>query len=380
MEGLKVERVRSFICDPAAMGAQQDIADVAGGDAKEKVFIRPANDKCHFHLFYKNASGQETPITRRSGGYILAQAIALDDGTRVICASDTIHTGAPDGQPNERLSQQVPIRCWAGTGRRFVSGDPVVPGHPEYAAWIKGLEPHPTKPETYLVTWIRDFSFQFLNMSDAGRPPTDGTYGTTFSVKNKKLVIGNTTKLADTTMQGSGTVTVTTGELSEEEIAALLNLSTEPEPATAAAPAPEEKVSAEPVAMAGTPVAGTLKGAPFKMDSARLKSSILEIRQGEEFIADASVKIFLFGKGKKPDGQRITVDESTRPGSDSPHLHVGRKPPGKKTPMTDILMSGYEMTLQFGQRSGNKLPGTIELSLPERYQTTIKGDFVAELK
>ena len=201
LEGLKIKRVRSFICRAPDMGSQQDVADIAGGDEKEKVFIRPTDDKCHFHLLYRSARGHETQLTQKPGGYLFARAIAVADGTRVICASDTVHIGAPDGKPNQRLSQQVPIRCWAGTGNGFASGDPVVPGNPEYAAWIQSVEVDPANPATYRVTWVRDFSFQFLNMSDTGRPPTDGIYVTSFSRNGERVVSGITTKISDKTVR-----------------------------------------------------------------------------------------------------------------------------------------------------------------------------------
>jgi len=77
------------------------------------------------------------------------------------------------------------------------------------------VEAHPTEASTYRVVWIRDFSFQFMNMSDAGRPATDGTYETTFTLQGQKLIVGATTKSADTTMDGA---TTETRPLTQEEM------------------------------------------------------------------------------------------------------------------------------------------------------------------
>lgn len=215
---ITVERIREFVCDMSAIGNQADIAMVENGEMGEAVFIRPADQECRFHLLHRSGSGSETQLTSSPGGYQIAQAAVLDNnGLRAICASDAEHTAVTDGEPNERRVQTVAIHCWVGDTGSFKPGVTVVGKDPEYAAWIARVEAHPKEVSTYRVVWVRDFSFQFLNMSDAGRPETDGTYETTFTLQGKKLVVGATTKLADTTMYGS-TVTFEPWEPTPEEL------------------------------------------------------------------------------------------------------------------------------------------------------------------
>jgi hypothetical protein len=205
---ITVERIREFICDTSGIGNQQDIAFVENGDMGETIFIRPADQECHFYLFHRGASGDETQLSGDPGGYLIVQAGVLNsDGVRTICASDSEHTAVKGGESNERRVGSVSIQCWIGGAGSFKPGVTVVGKDPEYAAWVARVEAHPTKAATYRVVWIRDFSFQFMNMSDAGRPATDGTYETTFTLKGQKLVVGATTKLADTTMYGAETET-----------------------------------------------------------------------------------------------------------------------------------------------------------------------------
>ena len=99
---ITVERIREFVCDKSAIGNQQDIAFVENGDMGEMIFIRPADQECHFHLYHRGASGDETQLSGDPGGYLIVQANVLDnDGVRAICASDTEHTAVTGGEPNE---------------------------------------------------------------------------------------------------------------------------------------------------------------------------------------------------------------------------------------------------------------------------------------
>ena len=60
---ITVERIREFVCDTSAIGNQQDIAFVENGDMGETIFIRPADQECHFYLFHRGASGDETQLS-----------------------------------------------------------------------------------------------------------------------------------------------------------------------------------------------------------------------------------------------------------------------------------------------------------------------------
>jgi len=76
---ITVERIREFVCDMSGIGKQADIAFMENGDEGETVFIRPADQECHFHLFHRSASGDETQLSSDPGGYQIVQASVLDD-------------------------------------------------------------------------------------------------------------------------------------------------------------------------------------------------------------------------------------------------------------------------------------------------------------
>jgi hypothetical protein len=67
----------------------------------------------------------------------------------------------------------------------------------QYAAWVDSITPVGDTQDQWSVGWKRDFSFQFLNISDAGRPPSDGAYATALGFDGEVLVAGVTTKLSD---------------------------------------------------------------------------------------------------------------------------------------------------------------------------------------
>ena len=60
-----------------------------------------------------------------------------------------------------------------------------------------GLEGADDGSSVFQVVWIRDFSFQFLNLHNEDRPAEDGVYSTVFSVVDGVVVVGQTTKIGD---------------------------------------------------------------------------------------------------------------------------------------------------------------------------------------
>lgn len=70
-----------------------------------------------------------------------------------------------------------------------------------------------------------------------------------------------------------------------------------------------------------------------------------------------------------------TFEIGPKSGFSSPHIHF-RYPTGEGG-KTEIFMQGYAMRLEFGQRSGNKLPGKIYLCLPDSKKSLIAGTFEA---
>jgi hypothetical protein len=65
-----------------------------------------------------------------------------------------------------------------GTLTSFSVSTLAVPPATDWAAWGREFKPHPTRANAYVLEWAYDFTFQFFNMSDNGRPSTDGLYET----------------------------------------------------------------------------------------------------------------------------------------------------------------------------------------------------------
>jgi hypothetical protein len=150
----------------------------------------------------------------------------------------------------------------------------------------------------------------------------------------------------------------------------------EPAPASATAAKPAAAQAAAAAIPAGS-ARGMVNGAAFSVEQATIQGGILKLRQGREFFADREFVLFLFLKGAAPDGRRIV---GTGEDFSNPHVHLSYKVEGKGVPKTEIFMKGYRITLEFGQRSGNRLPGRIDLRLPDKAGSFVSGTFEAELK
>lgn len=144
----------------------------------------------------------------------------------------------------------------------------------------------------------------------------------------------------------------------------------------------DPKVTTDPrgAQIPDSPVAGTVKGAEFKIDSAETTFSGLQIKQGKEFFPDASLNFFLFLKpGEKLEGRKIVIgpDDKTFP---KPHIHVARKEQKNGVPRTQIVTENYALRLEFGERQGDKIPGRLFLEMGESLGTKVSGTFTAEAK
>jgi hypothetical protein len=122
-------------------------------------------------------------------------------------------------------------------------------------------------------------------------------------------------------------------------------------------------------------VIGKIHGQRFQLEKAAFNAnSILELRQGKEFFPDLGLVIFLFTSGPL-DGKRFAYEA----GGDNPHIHVKWRKTGATIPETDIKTDNYQLQLQFGQRQGSMLPGTIYACIPGTEGSRITGTFSAQL-
>ena len=120
-------------------------------------------------------------------------------------------------------------------------------------------------------------------------------------------------------------------------------------------------------------VTGSVGGQPFKCNRARIMGGMLELGQGDDFFPDASVTIFTQLTGDLS-GKVVVVPAAA--GAISPPLNVRWKENGRTR--MEPPVRNYVMRLEFGQKSGNLVPGKIQLEIPGNPPTKISGEFTAE--
>ncbi len=177
--------VRAFRCRPAAVSALADIAEV-DGQKGATVAITPVDSECHYDLVYR-AAPDATPVvlSRAAGGFLWAIAGRAPSGRVVACASDIQHRADSGGVAATgelaRTIDSVRLSCAAraddGHWGPFTT---LVDTDGTYAAWALGLEQSDARADGFRVAWVRDVSFQFLSLTDVGRPSTDGVWTTDF--------------------------------------------------------------------------------------------------------------------------------------------------------------------------------------------------------
>ena len=188
----------SFQCDSGAVGAELDVAEVAG--AHGHVSIRPAGD-CTFDLLHRSAPGATAEVLSAApGGYLLVAAASGPTGETVVCGSNVHHEADPEaasagGAATFRRSTSVPLECASLRGHQWARTRTVVAAEPTWAAWIVDVVAGP-EPHRFRIRWIRDASFQFLNVTDRGRPPTDGLWETAVDLDGSGLTVRTTQQLS----------------------------------------------------------------------------------------------------------------------------------------------------------------------------------------
>jgi len=123
---------------------------------------------------------------------------------------------------------------------------------------------------------------------------------------------------------------------------------------------------------------GMIHGQRFQLQDAILDNGILTLRQGKNFFADREIKIFTF-KSSNESLYGAHFEASTDKKYGVPHVHLSWMEKGKNLPKIKIYSGGYAMVLQFGQRQGDVLPGSIYVCLPDEHQSYVAGRFWAKL-
>jgi hypothetical protein len=66
----------------------------------------------------------------------------------------------------------------------------VVPGDSAFAAWVGHVTPVPATSGAFTLRYVRDSTFQFFNVSDNGRPASDGVWDVPLTVVGQAVVAG----------------------------------------------------------------------------------------------------------------------------------------------------------------------------------------------
>ena len=185
--GMELEVVREFECDEQRVGEEAWLQDLEGAPT-EALVIRPAGTPCSFQLLHRSGAAS-SPISTQPTGYLLTEARRFADGVRVVCASEV--ESSPVGASSvARRVDDVSIRCWASATTSFAVSTLAVQGGADWAPWVRTLTPSGLQSGAYILTWARDFSFQFFSMGERGRPPTDGLYETVLTWTGTTLTAG----------------------------------------------------------------------------------------------------------------------------------------------------------------------------------------------
>lgn len=184
---------RAFECDASLVGEGAVMAELLDGAGT--IGIRSASPAdCTFNLVFSDSSGAERILSTEPGGFILGGGRELSGGDTVVCANN-LHTSA-EGSDASRRIDAVTIDCAVRRNGAWSPLSPVVVPDGPWAPWLRDV----VETESGLVLrYTRDFSFQFLNMSDNGRPPEDGIYETALSTVGPEVRSGVTRKIADKT-------------------------------------------------------------------------------------------------------------------------------------------------------------------------------------
>jgi hypothetical protein len=143
-----------------------------------------------------------------------------------------------------------------------------------------------------------------------------------------------------------------------------------PAPATAKPAAPE---------IPAAPAKGQVHGKPFVVEDSYIENGVLTLRLGKDVTADLEVKVMLPGSPwETPAGKNFKVMEAG--GAGTPQVALAWKEDGQSVPSEQKFTDKYSMMLEFGQEKDKKLPGKIQLNLPDETKSHVAGTFEADIR
>lgn len=131
------------------------------------------------------------------------------------------------------------------------------------------------------------------------------------------------------------------------------------------------------------PAEGIIHGKTFIVENGTFKEGVLTLRQGKDFFPDIAITLFLDPRQKQelPSGKTITVTPKSPQSPSVPTVLIKWKDGQEKMPnSSEWFRREYAMTLAFGAESGNKLPGKINISLPDSMHSYLAGTFTVDIE
>jgi hypothetical protein len=224
---------QGFRCDPSQLRADSLLVAVQNGAPGQGLYLRPhhreknaasadVDNVCEYDVFYKDGREIDLLISDEPAMYSVAYAQAFPRRRSVVwCFSREKHKmRAGQNDKLERQTEKVTLLCGGIVGGKLIQAKKVVEGKgpgkrdngkvaaDTYAAWVTAVDVNLQNPSGYMVSWMRDSTFQFLNLSNEGRPGTDGAYQSRFTMDKNGFHVEK--KIAKLKQQDSGfSVTVT---------------------------------------------------------------------------------------------------------------------------------------------------------------------------
>lgn len=144
-------------------------------------------------------------------------------------------------------------------------------------------------------------------------------------------------------------------------------------------PVAENKARQEAPAIPSYPARGEIQKAAFTVESAEIENGVLTLRQGKEPLA-TEVKIFLNTKPWHVPAERSFKIVNQGAGPEAPLVRIRWLESGQKAPRQRDFSEKYTLQLELGKEQDRKVPGKIQLALPDEDKSQITGTFTADVR
>ena len=182
---------RTFDCHDQ-IPADMTIAQLGRGSQKLVINLAGGPGSCAFDLDHIGADGVRTRLSTHPGGYLMASLNRLNDNSLVACATRIESEATGDGVVHEILTTD--IECAIATAGEWTAMTPIKVGDSQRAYWLDSISQKIDTTDEFIVRYMGDSTFSFVNLFNEGRPASDGRYQTVVHLGSHELHVGMTTK------------------------------------------------------------------------------------------------------------------------------------------------------------------------------------------